>query len=103
MTEGTRLFGPGFTDWRFVCPQCGHVQKIGDFRPYQARGAIPDSARQTCIGRFTGSEHGLGKPGQPCDYTAHGLIQLAPIRVIDGDKELHCFDFDRSGGTGGTS
>ena len=86
LAEGRRRFGDDFMQWRFICPACGHVQQVLDFKQFGDRGATPDHARQNCIGRFMPREqcHGMGE-GQPCDYTAYGLIRLAPIVVVSED------------------
>jgi hypothetical protein len=93
---GIKLFGVEEDEWRFVCPGCGHVQAIKDFRPYATQGATPDSARQECIGRYTGGRSWLfdGGPG-PCDYAGYGLFGLSPVVVVKPDgKEVQCFHFD---------
>lgn len=96
--EGTALFGDNVLRWRFVCPSCGHIQTIGDFRQYKDQGATPDSARQVCIGRFDGHmDVPMSSGASPCNYAAYGLLHLCPIIVLHEGKELQCFDFDREG------
>src|SRR5215831_13752339 len=36
--EGNERFGPDKLQWRFQCPNCGHVQTPEDFRQYKDRG-----------------------------------------------------------------
>ena len=91
--EAIRRFGNDPLKWRFVCPLCGHEQAVEDFRPYEDKGATPDSARCVCIGRYAGV--GKGPRPKPCDYTAGGLIHLAPLRITSDDRpnDLMAFDF----------
>lgn len=94
--EGVRRFGTDRLNWKFKCPACGHVQAVVDFRPYKAQGATPESARFSCIGRYSGAVRkafGGDGPG-PCDFTGGGLIDLRPLQVIDADGEIiRCFEF----------
>lgn len=96
--EGTRRFGNDFGEWRFVCPACGHVQAVKDFKPYKDQGAKPDSARTVCIGRFSGSTKnagldGTGKAKGPCNYTCGGLFNLNPVKIKTEQGELTSFEF----------
>ena len=97
LSKGKELFGEDMTTWRFVCPGCGHIQSVNDFRQYKDKGATPNSATFECIGRYSNGNSwfndNLKKIGGPCDYTSYGLICLAPVTVVDGDKTLHCFAF----------
>jgi hypothetical protein len=95
--EGLRRFGE-FHKFRFVCPLCGHVQGVEDFKPFKDQGATPDSAFQVCIGRYTGAgetkRDPSGKLSQPCNYAGSGLFRLSPVRVKTADgKEIHAFGF----------
>jgi hypothetical protein len=107
LAEGRELFGDNFFDWRFVCPGCGHVQSIGDFREHKDRGATPDAAAKECIGRYEEKpaswSEGEAKKGGPCDYAAYGLFFIGNTIVLDGDREIRVFDFDRSGKVSGAS
>jgi hypothetical protein len=89
--EGERRFGPDLMKWRFVCPICGNIASIEDFRPH--KGATPNSATCECIGRYT--LFGDRKAGEkPCNYAGYGLFRLSPVRVILATgKEIHCFAF----------
>ena len=82
MKELKARFGENPDNWKFVCPVCGHVQSVGDFK---AIGADPDRAYSNCIGRVTGSNDSTGKKG--CNYTINGLISLNKTTVIS-DKYL---------------
>lgn len=90
MAQGRARFGENTDLWRFVCPSCGNIQEIGDFRKYKDRGAVPDCAAELCIGRFTGAE-GAFDPAKykPCNYTANGLICLCTTVVVfpNGDQQ----------------
>jgi len=99
MERGTRLFGEDKMKWRFVCPACGNIAAVEDFRKYKDNGAEPDKATCNCIGRFDG-EHGHVVMGtaKPCNYTGYGLFNLCPVMVIDGDKEIRSFAFDEERG-----
>lgn len=93
--EGVERFGSDEEKWAFVCPSCGHVQKVGDFRPFKDAGAHPDSAMGVCIGRYDG--HGdvklFTRPG-PCNYTSGGLFNLNPVTVTRPDgKDVLVFEF----------
>jgi len=95
LAEGRRRFGPDSMNWKFVCPMCGHIQSVTDFKQYQDRGATPDSARHECIGRYMDeckdafSEDGKG----PCNYAGYGLFKFSPIIVVADGNECLCFDF----------
>lgn len=93
--EGDKLFGLNPLDWKFVCPSCGHVASVADWRESGApEGAIAFS----CIGRWTGSKKELGEKPGPCNYAGGGLFGLNPITVFDEDgKEHDVFDFAREG------
>lgn len=96
LARGKELFGEDVWHWRMVCPGCGHVQTPEDFRPFKDRGATPDSARQECIGRYTGGRSWAFDGGEgPCDYAAFGLFCIAPVVVVDGNGKEHAsFAFD---------
>ncbi len=94
--EGESLFGPDRLKWRFVCPACGHVASVQDWREI---GAAEECIAFSCIGRWIkGSRQAFGKGGGPCNYAGGGLFRLNPVTVItkDGDG-APIFEFDRSG------
>lgn len=92
------LFGDDPGNWRFVCPVCGNVAAVREFKEAGAPDA--DSARCECLGRHLPKERtreafGEGKVERPCNYAGYGLIQLSPVRVVvEGGKEIHSFAFD---------
>ena len=95
--KGKKLFGEDYLKWRFVCPGCGHIQAVEDFRPFKDKGADPNSATIECIGRYSGDKSWMNdnprKTGGPCDYAGYGLLCISPVTVIDGDKRIHSFAF----------
>jgi hypothetical protein len=94
--EGLRRFGPSQLQWKFVCPACGHVQAVEDFRPYKHLGATAESASFKCIGRYAclAKRRAFGDDGPgPCDYTSGGLFNISPIMVISEGKEIPCLAF----------
>jgi len=100
--EGERLFGPDRFKWRFVCPQCGNVASVEDFRAFKEFGATTESATKECIGRYFpkterggwSSEHCNPDIKKPCDYAGYGLIGLSPVRIERGGEKLtKCFAF----------
>ena len=100
--EGIKRFGQDPTKWRFVCPNCKHVQTIQDFIDIRDLGMFVGSAEiafYSCIGRFDTriprSKVGtLGDPKEYCDYTIGGLFPLVKTVVIRPDgKENSVFEF----------
>jgi hypothetical protein len=89
VAEGERRFGPDMMKWRFVCPACGNVTTVEDFKPFADRGATPDRAAKMCIGRFD-------RELADCDWCSFGLLgTLGKGRLIDvGDERpIEVFDF----------
>ncbi len=92
--EGIRRFGENTDKWRFVCPSCGNVASIGDFKPYAGAGAQPNSATCECIGRYTGATDAfLGEKCRPCNYAGYGLFRMSPVIVQHEGEEIHSFAF----------
>lgn len=88
--EGKRLFGEDVMQWRFVCPSCGHIASVQDWKD---AGAPEGAVAFSCVGRWMGSEKEIfDKSGGPCNYAGGGLFGLNPIKVDDQSV----FDFDRS-------
>lgn len=99
LEEGKRRFGADPLQWRFVCPACGHVQTMQDFKDLHAD---PQRGYQECIGRVwnaqgkDGARSGLSGDGPgPCDWAAYGLFGTlnAGTLVVTPQKELWIFDF----------
>ena len=101
MAEGKRRFGEDLAKWKFVCPVCGHIAAVEDFKPHSAAGATPNSATCECIGRYVHGSKAFGPDGKvvgPCDYAGYGLFRLSPVRVSSapgttGEYVRHCFAF----------
>jgi predicted RNA-binding Zn-ribbon protein involved in translation (DUF1610 family) len=91
--EGARRFGPDEMGWKFVCPACGHVASV---REYKDAGAKPESVAFSCIGRWVGPRRvwlGGSGPG-PCDYAGGGLLRINPQRVVnESGNEQFVFAF----------
>lgn len=91
--EAKRRFGDNPDQWRFVCPSCGHVASVGDWK---AADATSGSIAFSCIGRWVKGDDAktFKKKGGPCQYAGGGLFKLNPITVIDeAGKEHRVFDF----------
>jgi hypothetical protein len=97
--EGERRFGPNMMNWKFVCPVCGHVASVQD---YKDAGAPENAIAFSCVGRWAGvndkwlegekSGAERTKPWGPCDYAGGGFFPLNPLKVEDGAY----FDFAES-------
>ena len=88
--KGESIFGTDKMVWKFVCPVCGHVQSVKD---YKDAGAPVGAVAFSCIGRYLKvSRDALRETGKgPCNYTGGGLLKLNPVEV-DGERY---FDFAR--------
>lgn len=72
----------------FVCPNCGRRNTVEEFREFEDKGAIPDTAAKQCIGRFD--------PERGCDWAAFGLFRtLGKGRrvTVEGGDVIEVFDF----------
>jgi len=89
--EGTRRFGEDRSKWKFICPSCGYVASVQDWKDANAsEGAVAFS----CIGRFLDSDKEMGtKDGGPCNYAGGGLFALNPIKIVQEEGESRIFDF----------
>lgn len=96
LAKGKELFGDEILNWEFVCPSCGNIQKPKDFQAYANVGSDPNDAYFICIGRFTGSQNGIGSDKQPCNYSSGGLFNLNKtiIKGSDGEKDNYVFSFN---------
>lgn len=103
LAEAVAQFGVDPRQWKFVCPNCKHVQTMADFIELRKHGIeIKDAqaAYFSCIGRFDTridpSKVGtLENDLTPCDYTLGGLFPLAKTIVIaDDGNETPVFEFD---------
>ena len=80
--KGTELFGSDIENWKFKCPNCGHVASGKDFKE---AGAEPNAMYCECIGRY--------KKNVGCDWAAYGLFDICNVHVLNGDNEVPVFDF----------
>lgn len=94
-TKGAKLFGPDKLDWRFVCPSCGHVATVQDWKE---AGAPEGAVAFSCVGRALGTSKQIGAKSGPCNYAGGGLFKLNPIKITHDDGEVsHLFAFDETG------
>jgi hypothetical protein len=93
MAEGARRFGPDQLKWQFVCPACGYVASVEDWKKV---GAPITAVAFSCIGRWMRRcRDAFGKdlgPG-PCNYAGGGLFRLNPVCITDIDTEHNNFAF----------
>ena len=98
IADGRKLFGDDPFVWEFVCPSCGHIQKMNDFLKHKDKGATPSTAHFDCIGRYDGHTDVdmFTRPG-PCNYSSGGLICITPVLITDEEtgKTYKSFDFAR--------
>lgn len=92
--RATELFGPDPLKWKFVCPVCGHVTSVQDWK---SAGAPENAFAFSCVGRWTGAnpntaKGNIGPDGiqgkGPCNYAGGGLFKLNPVSVVDPDGHV---------------
>lgn len=69
--EQKKRFKDNLLDVAFVCPACG---KVSTLREFKEAGATPDDSYQNCIGRFTGKGSPNQSDGTGCNWAAYGLF-----------------------------
>lgn len=85
--EAKRLFGNNPSDWKFICPSCGHVASVKDWKD---AGAEDAAIAVSCVGRYLPQKkEAFEKKGGPCNYAGYGLIRLNPVNVAGTEA----FDF----------
>jgi hypothetical protein len=92
LARGEELFGKDVRTWRFVCPNCGHIQTANDF----IAAGVPNPEGKfyfSCIGRWTGGPGIIGNGKAPCDYTLGGLFVFNTVTVIDNGATTPVFAF----------
>ncbi|MCC5670331.1 hypothetical protein LC653_42755 [Nostoc sp. CHAB 5784] len=86
LTLGETLFGQDKMQWIFLCPCCGHIASVQD---YKKAGAPSSAAGFSCVGRWMpvckDAFDDKDKRKIPCNYAGGGLINLNPVDV-DGIK-----------------
>lgn len=97
MAEAKRRFGDDPMNWQFVCPSCGHVASVKDWKD---AGAPEGAVAFSCVGRYTGDgkaaeDKAFKHGGGPCNYTGGGLFRLNPVGVVfeDGGEPRQTFAF----------
>lgn len=90
--EGARRFGTDRMNWRFVCPLCGYVASVKDWKD---AGADEGEVAFSCVGRHRqGSRSAFFEGGKgPCDYAGGGLFRLNPVHVTDDGNVHQVFAF----------
>jgi hypothetical protein len=72
-------FGGDPMEWKFVCPVCGFVQSVRD---YKNAGAPESAVAFSCVGRWIeGSSEAFSGNKGPCNYAGGGLIRLNPVKI----------------------
>lgn len=90
LDEAKERFGDDAMKWAFVCPSCGHVATVRDWR--QA-GAGEGEVAFSCVGRRLGATAGIWEAG-PCNYAGGGLFRLNPVEVeYEDGKVFEVFEF----------
>ena len=97
LQKGTELFGDDYLNWKFVCPACGKVSSIKDFKEY-TEGL--DAAFLNCIGRHNGKGKMPNTDGYQekygCNWTAGGLFKTllkGHVVIFEDGKEIDVFPF----------
>ena len=99
--EAKRRFGD-VMKWRFVCPACGHVASVADWK---AAGAPSSAVGFSCVGRWSGAKRdafGLNPKGMategpgPCNYAGSGLFAINPVAVVTENGTTRVFAFDQT-------
>jgi hypothetical protein len=96
--EGRRRFGEDEMRWRFVCPSCGHIASVQDWKD---AGASIRHVAFSCVGRWRGGDDKktFKKKGGPCYYAGGGLIGLNPVAVVQANGQVvNIFDFAEGDG-----
>jgi hypothetical protein len=83
-------FGNDPMGWRFVCPSCGHIAAVRDWK---GAGAPEGAVAFSCVGRWLGADgdRTFRRQGGPCNYAGGGLFPLNPVRVVGLDQDVHVF------------
>jgi hypothetical protein len=84
LSEGERLFGKNFEDYKFVCPRC---KRINTGREFKDAGAEPNAMYCECIGRYDKTKG--------CDWAAYGLFDICTVHV-DGHPVFEFADGENS-------
>lgn len=90
--EAKRRFGEKSEGWKFVCPSCGSVISVDD---YKRTGAPEEAVAFSCVGRYMPQRADAFRYGQgPCNYAGGGLFRINPVTVVTPTGDEHyVFDF----------
>jgi len=64
-------------NWACVCPKCGNVQTIAEFKDHDID---PNNVNYACIGRYV--------EGRGCDFVIDSLVKNHPLEVIMDDQTI---------------
>jgi hypothetical protein len=93
LVEAEQRFGADAMGWKFICPSCGHITAVGDWKK---AGATEGQVAFSCVGRNLGADdkQTFRNQGGPCQYAGGGLFRLNPVRVVMADgKVRETFEF----------
>jgi hypothetical protein len=100
LAEAKRRFGDDPMAWKFVCPSCGHVASVKDWKD---AGAPEGAVAFSCVGRYIGDDvddkiardKAFRNSGGPCNYAGGGLFRLNPVAVDfeEGKEPMQVFAF----------
>lgn len=85
--ELVRCFGDDPMGWKFICPSCGHVASVQDWKD---AGAPSNAVAFSCIGRWVESTAKIFEKPGPCNYAGGGLFRLNPVEIKG--IEIKAFD-----------
>lgn len=75
LAEATRRFGDDPMAWKFVCPSCGHIASVQDWKD---AGAPEGAVAFSCIGRYSDDGEDAANKAFAIGVPAHVLLQPQP-------------------------
>lgn len=84
--EGLKRFGTDLSKWKFICPKCGRVNAVWEFK--EADGSIRDAANeaaQNCVGKYT--------PYKGCEFRVPDKEDICRAHILLGGKKWPVFEF----------
>ena len=89
--EAKEKFGDDPLNWRFVCPGCGHIASVLDWKNI---GATEGEVAFSCVGRHMDNPKEFGVSSGPCNYAGGGLIRLNSVHVkLENGSIRETFEF----------
>ena len=90
IAEARRRFGDDSAAWKFVCPSCGYVAPVQEWRD---AGAPESAVAFSCVGRWTSADDAetSRNEGGPCQYAGGGLFNLNPLTITGHGEPYHVF------------